>query len=854
MNELDRFEALLSDIEKPGRYIGNESNARGKDFESSRVRFALAFPDVYEVGFSHLGLHVLYHVLNGIDGVLADRVYSPWPDFETRLRSAGEPPRALESRRPLGDFDFLGFSLQYELSFTNILTILELSGIPFLAKDRDESHPWVIAGGPCAFNPEPLADIFDFVVLGEAEELLPELVRTFEGWRAASGSRDEFLEAVRRIPGVYVPSFFDVRYDDDTGVTTDVRPRFDDYRTITKRLVADLDLGSALPTPPLVPMLEIVHDRLSAEIARGCTRGCRFCQAGFIYRPVRERDPEKLLRGIEEALAASGFEELSLLSLSTGDYRHIQAVLKALIEHYAPQRVAISFPSMRVGTLTPELMELIRRVRKTGFTVAPEAASERLRRVINKGVRDEDLLSTAESAFEMGWRVLKLYFMIGLPTETREDLEALVERSMQVWQTAKPWKAAVNVSVSTFVPKPHTPFQWAGQISRDEIEERLAFLKERFKRPGLRLKWSDPGQSRLEAVFARGDRRLLPVLVRAWELGARFDGWTDRFREDIWDRAFADTGVSASFYSSRERALDEILPWDHLSTGVDKEFLRKEYDRAVAGEFTPDCRWEQCSACGVCDHETVKPVLHPDAVVPEFPPAPRKGESAAAAHLYRLRYCKVCSARFFGQLELTQSFSRAVRRAGLAALFSKGFHPHMKMSFVGALPLGLESLVEEAYLSLAERVDPEDLKQRLNRCLPEGLHISEAAYVSGNVRQSPHRRVRYRVSRLTPSEVAAILRNSTKRLGDEITKKTKKREVRVQLGRVLLDIRQVDETSLEMDIREGPDMCFRPLAILHHLSDGSSGSFHGCGVCKTAVDPLEESGDVHRTNHQSWVL
>ncbi|HBZ53933.1 MAG TPA: TIGR03960 family B12-binding radical SAM protein, partial [Syntrophobacteraceae bacterium] len=602
---------LLDGIERPGRYLGHETNAYRKHFDHARIRFALAFPDVYEVGLSHLGIQILYHRLNHLDGVLADRVYTPWPDYEARLRERSEPLRALETQRPLGDFDFVGFSLQYELSYTNILTMLDLSGIPIRAADRDSRHPWIIAGGPCAFNPEPLAEIFDLVVLGEAEQVLEELLALYTQWQDQGCSRQEFLEQARTLAGIYVPGFFSVSYNVD-GSLNAIQPRYPDYRVVEKRLLMDLDKSSPIPQQPLVPLLGIVHDRLSVEIARGCTRGCRFCQAGYIYRPVRERHPRTILEKTELALSSSGFEELSLLSLSSGDYCQIQNLLAAVVKQFAPQKVAVSFPSLRVGTLTPELMELVRTVRKTGFTLAPEAGSDRLRRVINKGIRREDLLVAAEQAFGLGWMVIKLYFMMGLPTETRADLDELGELCLEVWRLAarQKRKATINVALSTFVPKPHTPFQWAGQIPLESIRENIAYLEDKLRRKGLRFKWHDPGQSHLEAVFARGDRRLFAVLQHAWELGARFDGWTEQFQWPLWQKAFDDLGVSSDFYANRNFRLDDILPWDHLSDRVDKAYLEAEWHKALAEEHTADCRWNSCSRCGVCDHDSVLPQLH----------------------------------------------------------------------------------------------------------------------------------------------------------------------------------------------------------------------------------------------------
>jgi radical SAM family uncharacterized protein/radical SAM-linked protein len=846
------IEKLLHGIEKPGRYFGNEFNAYHKDFSETRTRFVLAFPDLYEVGMSHLGLQLLYHTLNRMSGVLADRVFAPWVDFEQRLREYSEPLRGLESQRPIGEFDFVGFSLQYELSYTNLLTVLDLAGIPFHSADRTADHPWIIAGGPCAFNPEPLADFLDFVVLGEAEQLLGELVQVFTDWREARGSRQEFLAEVRNIPGIYVPAFFDISYQPD-GTIAAIQPRYGDYRQVQKRLLLDLDADSPIPEKPLVPLLGIVHDRLSLEIARGCTRGCRFCQAGFIYRPVRERHPQRVLQGAEQALACSGFEDLTLLSLSSGDYSQIHELLGAFMERFAAQKVAVSLPSLRVGTLTPELMELIRSVRKTGFTLAPEAGSERLRRTINKPVLNDDLLTTARSAFQYGWRVLKLYFMMGLPTETRTDLDELVELCLEIWRLAgqQKHKPAVNISVSTFVPKPHTPFQWLGQIPLPVIQENLDYLRNRMNRRGLRLKWNEPGQSFLEAVFARGDRRLAATLLRAWELGARFDGWTEHFQEQLWMQAFQETGRDPHFYANRERGPAEILPWDHLSAGVTKEFLWKEYERALEEALTADCRWDHCSVCGICNHESIAPQLHREAVpVLSGTSAEPVAAHANTSYLYRVHYAKRGDIRFVGQLEVSRCFARAIRRAALPAAFSKGFHPHLKLSFGEALPLGMESEVEELHLTLAENIAPERVLEELNRQLPPGLTVQAVARVEKRLTKPSLHRVTYRIGELTPFLTHIVAQSWRKHLDEHITKKTKRQQTEVLLGKVLLDLRQLNDSTLEMDLCESPDLHFRPLAVLMHITREMQTPITGSRICKIAVTAFEEGDDVRRTHYQ----
>ncbi len=829
------FDNNLTCVERPGRYIGLELNAYRKSFENASVRFVLAFPDVYEIGMSHLGLQLLYHQLNRAEGVMADRVYAPWPDYEDKLRSESEPLRGIETEQPLCDFDFLGVSLQYELSYTNILTILDLGRTPIYSRDRTTAHPFVIGGGPCAFNPEPLADFFDFFVLGEAEEVLPEIIYAYQDWkRRGAKSREDFLSALRSISGVYVPSFFEVSYFEG-GAVADVKPRFSDYTRVVKRVVPELDRICPVPEKPLVPVLDIVHNRLGLEIARGCTRGCRFCQAGFVYRPVRERGPQYVLDAAKRALACSGFEDVALLSLSTGDYCRIQELLGELVEELEPRRIAVSFPSMRVGTLTPALMEHVRKVRKTGFTLAPEAGSERLRRIINKGISDSDLLDAAQAAFDMGWRLIKLYFMMGLPGETQADRDAIVDLCMRVREKGKKTRSSVNVAISTFVPKPLTPFQWSAQMSADRIEQCHRMFKEQLRKPGLRFKWNMAGASILEAVFARGDRRLGAALKRAWELGARFDGWSDHFREAVWHQALEETGLSARFYAERERDRDEILPWDHLSAGVERSYLWSEYEKAMGEQFTPDCRQGRCSLCGVCDHNGISPLIHR-----EFEPRTRdeksgNGVRAAAEQsefLYRVIYSKLGKARFFGQLEIAALLERALRRADLPAAFSKGFNPHPKISFGEALPLGMETIVAEAYISLSERVDTALMRERLNGQCNGLIRISVVERVAKKPAPPPASRGVYLVSGLEPS-ITGLLLDVWPKSGDTVlTKKTKKGQATANLGRVLLDMRKAGESSLEMDVYETPGLCFRPMAILESLAGARAEELKNCLICK----------------------
>jgi radical SAM family uncharacterized protein/radical SAM-linked protein len=596
------YERLLPLVEKPGRYLGNERGAVRKDLERTPLRFALAFPEVYEIAQSHLGLQILYEILNRRPDVAAERVYAPWPDLEALLRARGLPLVSLESGLALADFHVIGFSLQYELTYTNLLTMLELGRVPLRAAARGPGDPLVIAGGPCAFNPEPLAPFLDGVLLGDGEEAIGEIVDVVRAWDGRD--RRALLAALAAVPGFYVPAFFAPRYRAD-GTLAEIVPLDPARPRVAKRVLVDLDTFRP-PADPIVPNIDVVHDRASVEVMRGCVKGCRFCQAGYVYRPLRERNPERLAADTAALVARTGYEEVSLLSLSTGDFSGVNPLLRALMDRLTPARVAVSLPSTRVDALSPRLLEQIRRVRKTGFTLAPEAGTQRLRDVIQKEYREEDLLAAARLFADLGWRSLKLYFMIGLPSETEEDVRGIAELAARV-RDAAGGRLAVTASVSTFSPKPHTPFQWAGQLDLEQTRARQALLRRELGRRGIEFRWHDPRLSLLEGIFGRGDRRLADVLESAQRRGARFDGWSDRCRFDLWLAVLAEHGLDPAFYL-RRRPLDEVLPWDHLDAGVSKRFLRQELARAVEGRLTPDCSIERCTYCGACDFRRVRNV------------------------------------------------------------------------------------------------------------------------------------------------------------------------------------------------------------------------------------------------------
>lgn len=593
---------ILPKVLKPARYLGNEWNAEHKDWDKAKVTMAFAFPDVYEVGMSHLGTRILYHLVNDLQDCLLERVFAPWVDMEAELRKHKIPLFSLESYTPLSEFDILGFTLQYELSFSNVLNMLDLAGIPLRSTERGDSLPLVIAGGPCAYNPEPLADFIDAFLIGESEEQLPEFLELVKQGKIEGWTKQELLERAVHIGGVYVPSLYTVDYQPDGRIAAIHLNKPGIPEKIKKRVVKDLD-KAFFPQKVIVPYMEIVHDRVMLEVLRGCSRGCRFCQAGILYRPVRERKPETLLKQAKELLGATGYNEISLTSLSTGDYTCVQPVVKSLVEGYQAQGVGVSLPSLRVDSFDVGLAEEVQKVRKTGLTFAPEAGTQRLRDVINKNVSEQDLLKTTGAAFSKGWSSVKLYFMIGLPTEEQADLDGIADLAKKVADAgskAGRRNVSITVSTSSFVPKPHTPFQWEPQEQMASLQAKQVYLKGKLKDRRIKYNYHDAQTSFLEAVFAKGDRRLGKVLELAHAKGCKFDGWSEHFKYTSWLEALAETGLDPHFYANRAIEYDEPLPWDHIDSGVSKKFLIQEHHKAVKGTTTKDCRFTDCYACGVC--------------------------------------------------------------------------------------------------------------------------------------------------------------------------------------------------------------------------------------------------------------
>ena len=608
MRELALNDDILMKIDKPARYIGNELNSVKKDPASVDIRFAMCFPDVYEIGMSHLGIQILYEMFNRREDVYCERVYSPWPDLHQIMKEQKIPLFALETQDPIADFDFVGITLQYEMCYTNILQILDLGQIPIFQKDRSDSDPLIICGGPCTYNPEPMADFFDLVYLGEGEISYDALFDLYiEMKRNKTYTREGFLRRACKIPGIYAPSLYEVRYHED-GTIAGMEPKYEDVpRTVTRQVLMDLDEG-AYPTKPLVPFVRATQDRVVLEIQRGCIRGCRFCQAGMIYRPNREKSLEVLKRYAREMLETTGQEEISLSSLSSSDYSKLPELINFLIDECCGEGVNISLPSLRIDAFSLDVMSKVQDVRKSSLTFAPEAGSQRLRDVINKGLTREDILQGAGMAFEGGWNKVKLYFMLGLPTETEEDMRAIPElaneiavRYYEIPKEQRNGKCQVSISTSFFVPKPFTPFQWAPMYPKEEYLRRAKIvndtMKEQLNRKSLRYHWHEADVTVLEGIFARGDRRISQAIYYAYESGCIFDAWGDFFDVEKWDAAFEKAGLDVAFYAYRERNVDEVLPWDFIDVGIRKDFFVREWKRAMEGVVTPNCRM-MCSGCG----------------------------------------------------------------------------------------------------------------------------------------------------------------------------------------------------------------------------------------------------------------
>jgi len=707
---------ILASVAKPFRYLGGEVGSRPGIWDGADVRVCLAFPEVYEIGMSHLGLSILYDVLNSAEGVLAERAFAPWGDMEAELQAREMSLFSLESHRPLRDFDVVGVSLAYELTYTNALGILSLSGIPLRAVLREEGDPIVIAGGPCAFNPKPVACFFDAIVIGDGERSIIEIVERVRAGKRGGSSRSEIVNSLAGIDGVYVPS-----------LCSD--------RRVGMARIARIE-GAPFPMRPLCAY-SATQERAAVEVSRGCGRGCRFCQAGYAYRPVRQRSGRSAADLAAGAIASTGREDFSFLSLSISDWPPLEEALASVHDACGAMEVNASLPSLRAEALSEGLMGELGRARSGSFTLAPEAATERMRRTINKGNTDEDLFESVERVFAGGWQAIKLYFMLGLPGETDEDVDGIARIANRCLDIGRRYhrRPSVTVSTSTFVPKPHTPFQWEGQISVERTLELQRYLKGRLRRPGLYYRWHRAEMSFLEGVFSRGGSELAKVVERAFDKGARFDGWDERFDMSIWEEAFAEAGIDPKDYM-KARDLAKQMPWDDLGAGPSKEFLVRERERAASQAATPDCTRGECAGCGICDFKELKNRVAPATPATKAMPATRGTTShesrvTSCGHRYRIRFSKTGRAAFLGQVETLDALRRALRAAGLPLAYTEGYRPRAKVSAGPALPMGVESLAEYVDVELAE--EAEDVVGAVNPFLPEGFKALESERIGSRL-------------------------------------------------------------------------------------------------------------------------
>ncbi len=719
-----QLERALREVQKPGRYVGGEWNSIVKDPDHVETKVALVFPDLYEIGMSHIGQKILYFLLNRNPSVLAERVFTPWPDFEKELRMRNIPLFSLENRIPLTEFDILGFSLLYELNYTNILTILELGKIPFFFSERDMDTPLVIAGGPAAFNPEPVADLFDLFLIGDGEEAVFEIIDNWMAMKSRSVNKKLVLQELAKIDGVYVPSLYKA-YTPPRSFLMGVKPKAGAPSRIKKRVLSTFS-SAPYPENIIVPNIKVVFDRVSVEAERGCPQNCRFCQATHLYFPSRVKNPTDLTQTVLNSVCSTGYEDASLSALSVGDYPYLDQTVKALMDEFQGRHVSLSVSSLRPKGLSSDLVENILRVRKTGFTLVPEAGTERLRRVINKSLEDEDIWGAVQNAFSRGWRLLKLYFMVGLPSERDEDLEGIVELVKEVIRIGykilkKP--PQINLSISSFIPKAHTPFQWEKMESEDILVEKHAYIKSRLKKYSfVRFKEHNLKNALLEAVFSRGDRRLTPVVLHAWQEGARFDSWSDLFQFRYWEDAFQTKNIDYRRYLERIKESD-VLPWDHIDTGIKKSHLIEELDRAKEEMPSPRCLDKSCAECQGCSLASLLVKDFGERIGPlekEFPAFGNKSESVSR---YLACYSKTGSAKYFSHTDVNNIIQRGFRRAGISVCFTKGFHPKMIVSYPPALPLGMEGKAEVIEFRSDSDIPLDRFAAHINAYLPQGVRF-----------------------------------------------------------------------------------------------------------------------------------
>ena len=832
---------VLQSVLKPSRYTGGEWNAQVKDWDRVECTFALALPDVYEVGMSNLGLAILYEILNRENDIAAERVYAPWTDMEKEMRERNIPLFSLETKHELSQFDFFGFSLQYEMIYSNVLNMLDLAQIPLWAKDRGEDMPFIVGGGPCVYNVEPIADFFDFFIVGEGEEVIVEVSRAFIAWKKAGrpGGRRGFLERLLSIDGIYVPSFYEPKYTAD-GTFEKLIPLHENAKTlIYKRVCKDMDNVLSVEHP-LVPFMDIVHNRAMLELFRGCSRGCRFCQAGICYRPARERTEENLKKMARGLVDSTGYNEMSLTSLSSADYSCLGRLVDDLMLDFKDEEVSFSLPSLRIDSFSIDLAHKMQQVRKSGLTFAPEAGTQRLRDVINKGVTEENLMNACASAFKQGWKQVKLYFMMGLPTETDEDvigIAALAKKVVDLYTEIKGKRGVkVTVSVSCFVPKPYTPFQWFGQLPIAEFQRRQELLKEHITDRAITFNYHDARLSVIEGVFARGDRRLGKVLYQAWKDGAKFDGWTDLYSHETWVKALEKCGIDGRFYNERTRPFDEALPWAITSPGVNTEFLLREWHKAMNAALTEDCRRGKCSACGICPNLGVHVMDYAKEEAarayqsPQLPVKvhrdPKDSGRPRTLYKYRAEITKGEEIRYVSHLDYANIFIRAFKRSGLPMAYSEGFNHHMKVAFASALSLGVTSQAEYMEFELLKPVCQPEVFDRLAAQLPPGIELKELREVKTKQKalMAQATEARYRVALPLRGDFA-LASAAVKKYNeaDEVQfrrvtpKKTRDIELKEYMLQPVTCEAVGDELQLDIDIAITPCGSVKPSEVLAAL-------------------------------------
>lgn len=852
---------VLQSVLKPSRYTGGEWNAVVKDWDKVDCTFALALPDVYEVGMSNLGLAILYEILNRETDIAAERVYAPWTDMEAEMRARNIPLFSLETKHELSQFDFFGFSLQYEMIYSNVLNMLDLAGIPLWSKERGEDMPFIVGGGPCVYNVEPIADFFDFFIVGEGEEVIVEVSKAFIEWKKAgsTGGRRGFLERLLTIDGIYVPSFYEPKYTAD-GDYEKLEPLHENAKTlIYKRVCKNMDEAMSVEHP-LVPSMDIVHNRAMLELFRGCSRGCRFCQAGICYRPARERTEEKLKKMARNLVDSTGYNEMSLTSLSSADYSCLGRLVDDLMLGFKDEEVSFSLPSLRIDSFSIDLAHKMQQVRKSGLTFAPEAGTQRLRDVINKGVTEENLMNACASAFKQGWKQVKLYFMMGLPTETDEDvigIAKLAKKVVDLYTEIKGKRGVkVTVSVSCFVPKPYTPFQWFGQLPIEEFQRRQELLKEHITDRAITFNYHDARLSVIEGVFARGDRRLSKVLYQAWQDGAKFDGWTDLYQHETWLKAMEKCGIDGRFYSQRTRNFSEALPWAITSPGVNTEFLLREWHKAMQAALTEDCRRGKCSACGICPNlgvhvmDYAKEEAERGYQSPELPAKvhrdPKDSGRPRTLYKYRAEITKGEDLRYVSHLDYANIFIRAFKRSGLPMAYSEGFNHHMKVAFASALSLGVTSQAEYMEFELLKPVCQPEVFDKLKAQLPPGIELKELREVKTKQKamMAQATEARYRAVMPLQGELA-LARMAVKKYNeaDEVSfqrvtpKKKRDIELKAYMKKPVEVSVEGDMLVLDIDIAITDSGSVKPIEVIGALVEqfGLPAKVAEAKICRTAM-------------------